>query len=319
MQITNMQPSISLVICTYNNAVLLEKVLLAISKLKISNDLEWSVLVVDNNCTDATLGIVEKFIQFGSIPNLSIITEKRQGLSYARLCGIENTSSDWIAFVDDDCFLQEDWVEKAVVFAKSNPKCGAFGGKVILNWEIPPSDTLLKYERALAAQNFGEEPRQIEVGYLVGAGLVVNRYSILQSGWLNKQFLSDRKGKDLTSGGDGEIVARIRRAGYEAWYTPDCILNHYIPAKRISESYLIDLNYGFGLMMPQLKLLETNYSFPQFVFIFLLRLFIRIIKLLLISISVLIGKNPWAEVLIAFSYFRGELKGVRKLITGSID
>jgi len=311
-----MQPSISLIICTYNNVFLLEKVLEALSKQIIYNDLKWSVLVVDNNCTDDTPKIVKKFIQSASIPDLSIVNEEKQGLSYARLCGIQNTSSDWIAFVDDDCLLQEDWVEKAVIFAESHPKCGAFGGKVILNWEVSPSEVLKKYEGSFAAQNLGEESKQINnKGFIVGTGLVINRTAILQSSWLNKQFLTDRVGKDLTSGGDGEIIIRIRQTGYEIWYNPECVLKHYIPSKRISESYLIRLHYGFGLMTPQLGLLSaTNHPFSHFVFIYLLKLLKRILQLVLIIMSVLVGKSHWIEVLMMLNRFRGELKGVLHIL-----
>ena len=302
-----MQPSISLIICTYNNAPLLDRVLLSISKQKTSIDCDWSVLVVNNNCTDNTTEVVTKFIHSGNISNLSIINEEKQGLSYARLCGINNTTAEWIAFVDDDCLLQDNWVEEAILFAKSHPKCGAFGGKVILDWEVPPSEILLKYKNSFAAQDHGDEDKLIERRYIVGAGLVINRSAILQSGWMNKQMLSDRKGKDLTSGGDSEIIIRIRQAGFEIWYSSNCVLNHYIPVKRISEKYLINLHYGFGAATPQLTLVATNFSSLQLILISLLRILKRIIQLAFIGVSALMGKSRWIELILVFSYFRGEV------------
>jgi glycosyltransferase involved in cell wall biosynthesis len=302
-----MKPSISLIICTYNNAPLLDRVLLSISKQKTSIDCDWSVLVINNNCTDNTTEVVTNFIHSGNIPNLSIINEEKQGLSSARLCGIKNTTSEWIAFVDDDCLLQDNWVEEAILFAKSHPKCGAFGGKVILDWEVPPSEILLKYKSSFAAQDHGEEDMLIERSCIVGAGLVISRSAILQSGWLDKQLLSGRKGKDLTSGDDSEIIIRIRQAGYEIWYSSGCILNHYMPAKRISEKYLINLQYGFGAMTPQLTLVATNCSSLQLILISLLRIPKRIIQLASIFVTVLIGKSSWIELTLMFSRFRGEV------------
>jgi glycosyltransferase involved in cell wall biosynthesis len=302
-----MKPSISLIICTYNNAPLLDRVLLSISKQKTSIDCDWSVLVINNNCTDNTTEVVTNFIHSGNIPNLSIINEEKQGLSSARLCGIKNTTSEWIAFVDDDCLLQDNWVEEAILFAKSHPKCGAFGGKVILDWEVPPSEILLKYKSSFAAQDHGEEDMLIERSCIVGAGLVISRSAILQSGWLDKQLLSGRKGKDLTSGDDSEIIIRIRQAGYEIWYSSGCILNHYMPAKRISEKYLINLQYGFGAMTPQLTLVATNCSSLQLILISFLRIPKRMIQLACIFVTVLIGKSSWIELTLKFSRFRGEV------------
>jgi glycosyltransferase involved in cell wall biosynthesis len=281
--------------------------LLSISKQKTSIDCDWSVLVINNNCTDNTTEVVTNFIHSGNIPNLSIINEEKQGLSSARLCGIKNTTSEWIAFVDDDCLLQDNWVEEAILFAKSHPKCGAFGGKVILDWEVPPSEILLKYKSSFAAQDHGEEDMLIERSCIVGAGLVISRSAILQSGWLDKQLLSGRKGKDLTSGDDSEIIIRIRQAGYEIWYSSGCILNHYMPAKRISEKYLINLQYGFGAMTPQLTLVATNCSSLQLILISLLRIPKRIIQLASIFVTVLIGKSSWIELTLMFSRFRGEV------------
>jgi glycosyltransferase involved in cell wall biosynthesis len=302
-----MKPSISLIICTYNNAPLLDRVLLSISKQKTSIDCDWSVLVINNNCTDNTTEVVTNFIHSGNIPNLSIINEEKQGLSSARLCGIKNTTAEWIAFVDDDCLLQDNWVEEAILFAKSHPKCGAFGGKVILDWEVPPSEILLKYKSSFAAQDHGEEDMLIERSCIVGAGLVISRSAILQSGWLDKQLLSGRKGKDLTSGDDSEIIIRIRQAGYEIWYSSGCILNHYMPAKRISEKYLINLQYGFGAMTPQLTLVATNCSSLQLILISFLRIPKRMIQLACIFVTVLIGKSSWIELTLKFSRFRGEV------------
>ena len=91
----------------------------------------WSVLVVDNNCTDHTQAVVEKYLRANSI-SLNVVSERQQGLTPARLRGVKNTSGEWIAFVDDDCLLAENWVEQAARFATQHPNCAAFGGKITL-------------------------------------------------------------------------------------------------------------------------------------------------------------------------------------------
>ncbi len=122
--------SIDIVICTYNNVALLDKTLDAISNQQVSSTVEWKVLVVNNNCTDRTPEIVEKYSQSGKLA-LTMILEPLQGLHQARICGAKNTTGDWIAYIDDDCLLDDDWIEQAAYFALVHPNCGAFGGQVI--------------------------------------------------------------------------------------------------------------------------------------------------------------------------------------------
>src|SRR5689334_3328779 len=98
-------PSIDLIICTYNNSVLLDRTLGAIANLHVRSDVTWKVLVVDNNCTDDTQAVVGEHIRSGKIPHLAIVSEPRQGLTQARRRGVQHTAGDWIAFVDDDCLL----------------------------------------------------------------------------------------------------------------------------------------------------------------------------------------------------------------------
>lgn len=237
------QPVLELVICTYNNAVMLEHALKAIAHQRVSNAIDWGVLVVNNNCTDETIAVVEKVIQSGKISHLRLVTEPTQGLTPARLCGVNQTTAPWIAFVDDDCLLHPDWVTAAIRFAAQHPKCGAFGGRVTLEWENLPADYVLQLKYSFAEQEHGLEPKRVSC--LVGAGIVLNREALTAVGWLDHQFLADRIGKKLVSGGDVEIALRLS-ALYELWYVPTCQLFHQIPSSRTSYTYLRRINYQLG-------------------------------------------------------------------------
>lgn len=244
-----MTNSLDLAICTYNNSKILEKTLGKIEQQKVKEPIEWSVVIIDNNSTDETHAIAQLYIDRGRIPGLRYVREKQQGLAYARRRAIAETESEWIAFIDDDCWLLPDWVDRAVAFVKDRPKAGAIGGKVELLWEVPPQEIHLQYQKSFSAQNWGDVPVQLpSTGwtYLVGAGLLINRQAIQDSGWLESGTLVDRCDRKLTSGGDIEIVLRIRKAGYELWYDPALQLQHYIPQKRMSAEYLYRLHRSFG-------------------------------------------------------------------------
>lgn len=306
-----------IIICTYNNAKLLDCALTTISLQKVSQGNDWNVLVIDNNCTDETAGIVDQHIYSRKIPGLRRIVEKKQGLTHARICGIRNTTSQWIGFVDDDCLLSEDWVEKAILFASSHVNCGAFGGKVILDWEINPSHILVEHSVTFAAYNLGETPKQLNRDnfHIPGAGLVICRNAIEKSGWLNQQFLTGRAGTKLTAGDDSEIVLRILNAGYELWYTPDCILHHFIPARRISETYLTDMTYGFGIAAPYIASLRWNRSYFVWLAVSILRILKYLLETIVSAIAAFTNSDKKIETLIKWKWTKGQIDGLFAILT----
>jgi len=232
---------IDVVICTYNRAPMLDCALETLGQQRTSPSVDWSVLVVDNNCTDDTPAVVEQHRNAGL--RVSVVHEPEQGLTPARRRGLESTTAPWIAFVDDDCLLDQLWVEEAARFAREHPDCGAFGGRVMLDWEREPPDYVRHFPWAYAAQDHGPEP--LRVGLLVGAGMVIRRAALDECGWTSRQFLPDRTADRLVSGGDVEIALRIG-SSHDLWYAPRCSLRHIISGDRATFSYLRQITFGLG-------------------------------------------------------------------------
>lgn len=244
---------LDLIICTYNNARGLVQVLDAIAAQQAVEGLECRLLVVDNNCTDDTAQVVTHRRQHGFPMPLERIREPTQGLTPARLCGVRSTSGDWVAFIDDDCVLDPDWLAQAAAFARSHPHCGGFGGRVILHWESgPPPQWFRAYGWAFAETDAGDSA--FVRGWLPGAGMVLRRAALVESGWLERPLLHDRIGANLVSGGDVEMGLRVARR-HEVWYHPGCRLRHQIPARRTQPEYLDRLVSGLGASAHQVGML----------------------------------------------------------------
>ncbi len=236
----------SVAVCTYNHAPLLRWTLEGLTRLAIPEGLAWELVVVDNNSTDTTRQTAEAFA--GRLP-LRYVFEPAQGLSHARRRAVRTTASEWLAFVDDDCWLDADWLTEAVRFCREKPMAGAVGGRVRLLWEAPPSLLARQCAGSLAQQDHGDIPLPMPsegYTYLVGAGLVVRRAALAASGWLETRYLPDRCGRMLGSGGDSEMVLRIRNAGHALWYNPAMRLWHWIPRRRTTFAYLCRLKRGMG-------------------------------------------------------------------------
>lgn len=97
---------ISIVICTYNRADILQQTLESFFSLN-SLDNNFELIVVDNNSTDTTREIVEYFVDQN--PQVLYRFEKKPGLSQARNTGIKEAKGEIVAFVDDDVFFDKEW------------------------------------------------------------------------------------------------------------------------------------------------------------------------------------------------------------------
>ena len=236
--------SMDVVVCTYNRAGILDVALESLRHQRVSPGVDWRILVVDNNSVDETLAVVKRHARLAQVP-LASVREPRQGIIPARIRGVTSTRLEWIAFIDDDCELADDWIDHAAAFARVHPECGAFGGRVVLAWEEQPPWFADRFGWLWAEQEHGDEPTRVES--LVGAGMVVRREALASTGWVEKQFMTASVGESLAGhgGDDVEIAVRIG-AAHELWYTPTLRLQHRVPGPRTSYAYVNKMAYNLG-------------------------------------------------------------------------
>src|SRR5262245_10024265 len=240
---------LTVLVCTRNNAGLLDSALESIAGQVLPPGARWEVLVVANRCTDATAEVARRWGDSGRIPRLRYISERKSGIVPARKRGLRESRGRLVGLVDDDCLLAPDWGAEALRFAEENPLAGAFGGRNDLLWERPPTPLVELYGESLARQDLGAVPVRMPVKEWrmpVGAGLVLRREAIIDSGWLHHGVLRSRGPRKLGAGEDAELSLSIRRAGWQVWYSPSLRLRHVIRGDRMGLAYLRRLHRGFG-------------------------------------------------------------------------
>lgn len=94
--------NVSIVIPAYNEESHLRLCLEAVARQTVK---PFEVIVVDNNSTDATAAIAR------SLPFVTLVTEKRQGVMFARDCGFDAARGDVIGRLDADSIVAPDWIE----------------------------------------------------------------------------------------------------------------------------------------------------------------------------------------------------------------
>src|ERR1700722_18312320 len=96
----NPAPKVALVVCTRNRGKRLDPFFESLRKLNY--DSPWEIILVDAS-TDDTGERLKAFAATFKQP-VKIITDLRPGLGLARNCGWRATSAPIIAFTDDDCY-----------------------------------------------------------------------------------------------------------------------------------------------------------------------------------------------------------------------
>ena len=238
---------VSLVICTCNGAARIEATLAAIRDQQVDHDIPWEVIVVDNASTDGTAEIAAGF--WTSQVPFKVVHEKRQGITFARMCGIENASFDFVSFIDDDNLVGPGWVETLYWFFMHYPEAGMCGGNNEAVFETPPPDWFEAIETCYAVGKQGGETSDItdSKGFLWGAGLSLRKTVFRQLLSAGFEFhTSGRTGARLSAGDDTELSLAFIAAGSRLWYVENLRLRHMIPAARLTWPYAVGVFTGLG-------------------------------------------------------------------------
>lgn len=241
--------NVSVVLCCHNSASRLPETLSHLLKQKVSKDLEWEVILVDNASTDNTSSLARRLWPLDASAPLRMVYEPQLGLSYARRRGLETSRYELICFVDDDNWLSPNYIQRISEIMTTHPEVGACGGRSEAVFEKDPPEWFDKYALGFVIGRQEEKNGDMtwRKGAIWGAGLVVRKAAwlqLLENGF--QPLLTGRKGKKLTSGEDYELCYALRLAGWKLWYDDNLVLQHFITANRLTLRYLAQLRKGFG-------------------------------------------------------------------------
>ena len=110
--------TVSVIIPMYNSEATIEKVLDSV-KNQTAIDQILEIIIINDGSTDASLEIVEKYIENNRLLPIIVINQKIQEVSVARNNGMKRAAGEFIALIDSDDIWRQDKIEQQLkVFAK---------------------------------------------------------------------------------------------------------------------------------------------------------------------------------------------------------
>lgn len=230
------QYKLSVVICTYNRAFYLRKILDSLLA-QTANFGDFETIVINNNSTDNSELICKQFIEQHPELHITYALETHQGLSYARNRGISLALGEFVAFVDDDAYMHDEYVKNNIAFYQEYPQAVASGGKCELYYEAKPPRWGNKYMNTLfGLYDRGDKIIKFKKGYPYGLNMTFKNELFTKIGVFDPKL--GRTGDNLNAGEEKDLFHRIKAISDEIYYTPDVIVIHAVPEFRSTPAFI---------------------------------------------------------------------------------
>ena len=210
----------SVIIPTLNRCDMLADALASVCAQSFPAD-EYEIIVVDNGSLDETKNLVEQLNCDASKP-IRYVWEERPGSHWARNAGAKAACGDILAYIDDDCVVDRDWLANLYGAYRELNADGA-GGKILIRWDRDPGSWVLSYEAFLGMIDHGPEVRLLKPGQSINFGnFSIRRSRLFKIGGFNP----DQIGDYLIGDGETGLCDKIHRAGWKIVWVPDALVWH---------------------------------------------------------------------------------------------
>ena len=233
---------ISLIVCTYNGSKFLEKSIPTFLNQTLESCL-YEIIVIDNNSTDNTKNVVNCLLS-DAILQWRFLSEKKQGLHFARNKGILEAQGDIIVFGDQDIEACPDWLHSILNEFDANDKAGVVGGKILPKWKSEPPEWIYDYgtnkiHGVFAYLDLGEERKVINNCFIFGCNFAIRKNIAIQIGGSPPDAFPGKL-KYLSGRGESEMIESTMKLNYDIIYIPEALVLHHADSSRATLKYFVD-------------------------------------------------------------------------------
>lgn len=197
---------ISIIIANFNRKEWLMRCLNALEKQKTELLLITEVIVVDDGSTDGARGMIAAY---KSLPNFFYIFQENKGPASARNSGIKKADGEYVAFIDNDSIVFDNWLE--MVFRNLD----RISGKIVgINGDAQTfPETANKLSIALGKYMYGHD------NWGASNNLIYKKDIILGFGLFDETF-------PYPACEDFDLAYRIKKTGLDLMYCSDIRIYH---------------------------------------------------------------------------------------------
>jgi GT2 family glycosyltransferase len=225
---------LSIIIVNYNVKYFLEQCLLSV--IKACSNIEAEIFVVDNNSTDGS----KEFFN-SKFPSVQFIWNvENVGFAKANNRVVQQSSGEYILFLNPDTIVPEDCFEKCLTFIQWQQKPGAMGIRLIDGsgnflkeskrafpspltslFKLSGLTALFPHSKIFAKYYLGnlDEHKNHEVDVLVGAFMMIPKAVLQTVGSFDETF--------FMYGEDIDLSYRIQKAGFKNYYYSEITVIHF--------------------------------------------------------------------------------------------
>lgn len=239
--------AVSVIIPTRNRSARLAALLSSVARAD-SEGVSWEVVVIDNASSDGTHAAVLA-AQRVMPTALKYVLEPEPGLHACRHRGAREASGEVLAYLDDDTLVDTCWLRGARPLLRGH--ADAVVSRILPVWEsaVPPWLQELVGSGVygpLTLLDLGSEQREVDSGYVWGAGFFIRRALVFELDGFNPDSMPAEL---LKFRGDGEtgLMRKFAAAGRTALYDPSSTVAHCVPTARMTSSYLFERAFRQGI------------------------------------------------------------------------
>ncbi len=228
---------LTIVICTFHRLTLLAKALESIREQTCPDALRVSVLVVDNSDEGTARDVVEA-AALRSPFDLRWAPAHPANIAVARNVGVQLTTSQYIAFIDDDNTLMSGWLNAVARAIRTNSHDVFFGAVDSVfqcpEWATPATRRLFsRHLEFTSGQDLFAFGRQKTRNIALATVNTVFRRAALPDASAPFDVSYGHGG-----GEDYDLFCRMQRNGKSFGWLPDALAQEFVPAARCEPTYL---------------------------------------------------------------------------------
>jgi glycosyltransferase involved in cell wall biosynthesis len=244
---------VSLIIGTRDRSQQLGRCLQSLREIAFERS--WELIIVDNGSIDGTADSVREFMTTASNP-VRYVFEPKPGLGNAHNAGVAVAQGKILAFTDDDCYPEPDFLS-CIWSAFEDSLVGYIGGRILLH---DPADvqkgTTVRHPDLVTFPPHSF----IKAGsFFSGANMAFRRQVLAEIGGFDPWFGPGA----FFNAEDLDAAGRASAIGWKGQYRPEVIVRHHHGRKATDIPPLMK-SYGIGIGAYHMKLLLSGRQFLWF-------------------------------------------------------